>query len=252
MKIYGYKNNSISEEKYLYKALGIDLKEKNIISFVGGGGKTTSVYTLARELSNLGKKVLVTTTTHMHMPNDCIDFKGDVKEITERLKIHNLVTVGIKEKNDKISSVGEDIAEALINLCDFLIIEADGAKMLPLKAPASHEPVILKNTTMVVGVAGIDSLNKSIKETCHRPQQVCNILKQNDNYVIKPKDIAILLSSEKGQKKGVHECKNAIYRALINKVDNKELLDLAEEICEYLQQNNIKSIITSYKEFNEV
>ena len=252
MKIYGYENSSISEEKYLYKALGIDLKEKNIISFVGGGGKTTSVYTLARELSNLGKKVLVTTTTHMHMPNDCIDFKGDVKEITERLKIHNLVTVGIKEKNDKISSVGEDIAEALINLCDFLIIEADGAKMLPLKAPASHEPVILKNTTMVVGVAGIDSLNKSIKETCHRPQQVCNILKQNYNYVIKPKDIAILLSSEKGQKKGVHECKNAIYRALINKVDNKELLDLAEEICEYLQQNNIKSIITSYKEFNEV
>ena len=107
MKIYGYENSSISEEKYLYKALGIDLKEKNIISFVGGGGKTTSVYTLARELSNLGKKVLVTTTTHMHMPNDCIDFKGDVKEITERLKIHNLVTVGIKEKNDKISSVGD-------------------------------------------------------------------------------------------------------------------------------------------------
>ena len=97
-----------------------------------------------------------------------------------------------------------------------------------------------------------EETNKSIKETCHRPQQVCNILKQNDNYVIKPKDIAILLSSEKGQKKGVHECKNAIYRALINKVDNKELLDLAEEICEYLQQNNIKSIITSYKEFNEV
>lgn len=39
MKIYGYENSSISEEKYLYKALGIDLKEKNIISFVGGGGK---------------------------------------------------------------------------------------------------------------------------------------------------------------------------------------------------------------------
>lgn len=252
MKIYGYGNSSIREEKYLYEALGVNLKEKSIISFVGGGGKTTSVYTLARELSNLGKKVLVTTTTHMHMPKDCIDFKGNVNEILERLKKCNLVTVGIKEKNNKISSVGEDIAETLINLCDFLIIEADGAKMLPLKAPASHEPVILKNTTMVVGVAGIDSLNKSIKETCHRPEQVCNILKQNYNYAIKPKDIAILLSSEDGQKKGVNECKNAIYRAIINKVDNKNLLNLAEEICEYLQQNNIKSVITSYKNSDEV
>ena len=116
--------------------------------------------------------------------------KGDVKEITERLKIHNLVTVGIKEKNDKISSVGEDIAEALINLCDFLIIEADGAKMLPLKAPASHEPVILKNTTMVVGVAGIDSLFKSINKICHRPEQVCKILRKNYNHKINTKDIA--------------------------------------------------------------
>ena len=85
--------------------------------------------------------------------------------------------------------------------------------------------------------------NEEIKEVLSRAKK-----REGLSY----KDIAILLSSEKGQKKGVHECKNAIYRALINKVDNKELLDLAEEICEYLQQNNIKSIITSYKEFNEV
>ena len=68
------------------KSLGININEKNIISFVGGGGKTTSIYTLARELSNLGKKVLVTTTTHMHMPKDYINFKGDINEINERFK----------------------------------------------------------------------------------------------------------------------------------------------------------------------
>ena len=50
MKIYGYKNSSISEEKYLYKALGIDLKEKNIISKL----KSDKKYLVAvqREASN--------------------------------------------------------------------------------------------------------------------------------------------------------------------------------------------------------
>ena len=158
MRVCCYKNNNINKKKYLHESLEIDINKKGIISFVGGGGKTTSMYTLANELSSLGKRVLVTTTTHMHMPKDFIDFKGDLKEIEERFKKDNLITVGIKDKNEKISSVGNKIAKILIELCDFLLIEADGSKMLPLKAPASHEPVILENTTMIIGVACIYSL----------------------------------------------------------------------------------------------
>ena len=158
MKIFNYLNYEVEQKNFLYEALEINIEEKNIISFVGGGGKTTSIYTLAKELSKLGKKIVVTTTTHMHMPEDFIDFKGNVNEIIERFKSENLITVGIKDRDGKIVGGGEKIAEKLINLCDFLLIEADGARMHPLKVPANYEPVILKNTTMVVGVAGIDSL----------------------------------------------------------------------------------------------
>ena len=247
MKVFCYEDNKINKKKYLYESLGINNNEKNIISFVGGGGKTTSIYTLANELSSLGKKVLVTTTTHMHMPKDYINFNGDLNEIKERFKDTNLITVGIKDKNEKISSVGNEIAEILIELCDFLLIEADGSKMLPLKAPASHEPVILSNTTMIVGVAGIDSLSKSIKEICHRPEHVCNILRKKEEDTINEKDIATLLSSEKGQKKYIDKCNNAEYRAIINKVDNEELLYSAEIICRYLKEKEVQGVITSYK-----
>ena len=247
MKVFCYEDNKINKKKYLYESLGINNNEKNIISFVGGGGKTTSMYTLANELSSLGKKVLVTTTTHMHMPKDYINFNGDLNEIKERFKDTNLITVGIKDKNEKISSVGNEIAEILIELCDFLLIEADGSKMLPLKAPASHEPVILSNTTMIVGVAGIDSLSKSIKEICHRPEHVCNILRKKEEDTINEKDIATLLSSEKGQKKYIDKCNNAEYRAIINKVDNEELLYSAEIICRYLKEKEVQGVITSYK-----
>lgn len=247
MKVFCYENNKVNQKKYLYESLGININEKNIISFVGGGGKTTSIYTLANELSSLGKKVLVTTTTHMHMPKDYINFKGDINEIKERFKNTNLITVGIKDRNEKISSVGEDIAIALIELCDFLLIEADGAKMLPLKAPANHEPVILSNTTMIIGVAGIDSLGKSIKEICHRPEYVCNILIKKYEDKINEKDIANLLSNENGQKKLIDRCDNAEYRAIINKVDNEELLCSAEKICRYLKEKDVQAVITSYK-----
>ena len=110
MKIFCYEDNKINKKKYLYESLGININEKNIISFVGGGGKTTSMYTLAIELSSWGKKVLDTTTTHMHMPKDYINFKGDLNEIKERFKGNNLITVGIKDKDEKISSVGNEIA----------------------------------------------------------------------------------------------------------------------------------------------
>ena len=56
MKIFNYLNYEVEQKNFLYEALEINIEEKNIISFVGGGGKTTSIYTLAKELSKLGKK----------------------------------------------------------------------------------------------------------------------------------------------------------------------------------------------------
>ena len=39
-----------------------------IISYVGAGGKTSSIYQDAAAFVNEGKKVMITTTTHMYVP----------------------------------------------------------------------------------------------------------------------------------------------------------------------------------------
>ena len=41
-----------------------------IISYVGAGGKTSSIYQDAAAFVNEGKKVMITTTTHMYVPKD--------------------------------------------------------------------------------------------------------------------------------------------------------------------------------------
>ena len=245
LKIYKCKDNLVEKKNYLYEGLGLDLSKKYIISFVGGGGKTSSIYNLAEELSNCNKKVIVTTTTHMQMLKGKIILNDNICEIKSMLSKNDYITVGIKTKDDKITSVSEDKVRELSNICDFLLIEADGAKMLPLKAPASHEPVILEISNMVVGVCGIDALNKSIGDTCHRAQIVSELLNKDLESLIEVKDISYILSSKSGQMKDVKT--NMEYRVIINKVDDNLKLEQAVLIAKELEDKNIEAIMTSYR-----
>lgn len=54
----------------LQHLLQIHPTQDRVIAFVGGGGKTTLIYELARELESVGKRVIVTTTTHMMRPKN--------------------------------------------------------------------------------------------------------------------------------------------------------------------------------------
>ncbi len=51
----------------LKEALG--LRDGEMVSLIGAGGKTTTLLQLAKELRDAGKKVLVTTTTKIFKPS---------------------------------------------------------------------------------------------------------------------------------------------------------------------------------------
>lgn len=245
MRVIKNKGNENVEVEYLYEGLEIELEDKYVISFVGGGGKTTSIYRLAEELTQKGKKVIVTTTTHMQMPKDKVILNNNICDMKETLDKKGFVTVGVKSNDDKISAISSDKMIELKEICDFLLIEADGAKMLPLKAPDKHEPVVLEITNMVVGVCGIDALGKKIKDTCHRPNIVSQILGKSQNDIINIDDISTILSSKSGAMKYINN-KSMKFRVLINKVDNSRLLEEAIKISKKLENKNIRAIMTSY------
>ena len=51
----------------MHTFFGLDLhpSSPDVVSFVGGGGKTTTMFRLAYELAQQGKRVVTTTTTHI-------------------------------------------------------------------------------------------------------------------------------------------------------------------------------------------
>ena len=66
-----------------------------IISYVGAGGKTSSIYQDAAAFVNEGKKVMITTTTHMYVPKDRVFIDGREKSC-EKLREE---VAGILKKN---------------------------------------------------------------------------------------------------------------------------------------------------------
>lgn len=165
--------------EYIYQKFNIDLSKNEIISFVGAGGKTTTIEKLSKELSSLNKKVLVTTSTAMFNPNmDIYDiifigsFPEDYVPKDSSITFYADTSIGKKVKCLDLNNIDEIIKR---DVFDYILIEADGSREKPIKAPNETEPVITNYTTKTVGVIGLDSLGKPIQEICHRPEILCKL-----------------------------------------------------------------------------
>lgn len=122
----------------LQKALEI---QPGVTAIIGGGGKTTLMECLAEELSAQAR-VIVCTTTHIYPEQNmpCLVSPSEAEVEAELARTH-CVCVGSASESGKFSAP-ELTFRTLCALADYVIVEADGSKRLPLKAHAAHEPVI--------------------------------------------------------------------------------------------------------------
>lgn len=213
----------------------INLKTKELISIVGGGGKTTTMFKLANELKALNKRVLVTTTTAIYNPDadqyDKLIILG--KDNAYGRYLNNTITVMGREVSAQNKLLGvlpeyiDDIYKE--ELFDYIIVEADGSKGRPIKAPASHEPVIPSCTTKTIGVVGMDCLGKRIDdEYVHRSELFAQITDSSIGEYIRKETILKLIVSKNGIFKGVpYSSKKYL---LFNKADYQKDREAAVKI----------------------
>ena len=143
-----------------------------VTSVVGSGGKTSLLAALARELPGT---VVLTTTTHI------LPFAGvpllvspSADEVAAALATSRVVCVGSYGEKNKL--VAPDLGiDVLASLADHVLVEADGARRLPLKAHAAWEPVIPACSGRTIVVFGASGLGRPVRDVVHRPEIFCEL-----------------------------------------------------------------------------
>ena len=167
--------------------------ERGVTALIGGGGKTTLMHTLAEELRQRGT-VLITTSTHIQRPEQYPVLTA-ADDVAAALVEHGAVCVAGETAEGKLCAPALSF-EVLAALADFLLVEADGSRRLPLKAHAPHEPVIPPNARRTVYVVGADGLGHPIRQVCHRPERYAALCGAAEDDVVTPALEAAVLHAE--------------------------------------------------------
>lgn len=208
----------------------------SIVSLVGGGGKTSTMYQLADELAEQGKRVLVTTSTHIRRPvcEEQTAAVSHVREITED-SWHSLILTAGKPVGKKLAMPDGLSEEAelsrLLEVADVILVEADGARCLPIKVPETYEPVILPQTGLVIGCVGLSALGRPFGEVCFRFDTQGAWLRRSAEDKVEPADLALILMDERGSHKAVD---GRYYRVVLNQADGEEKQMAAEAAAKLL------------------
>ena len=196
------------ESDSLYEMFGLDEKPKKVISFIGAGGKTTMIYQLAEELAKRNKRVIVTTSTHMKKPLTGFVEWGNPVSVEKG----QIITIGVSCSDTRIKSFDLKAYHEFTEKADIVLVEADGSRKMPLKVPASHEPVLVDDTDLVIGILGVNSVGKTIEEIAQRPVDVANVLGKNIKDIVTMEDLVLIGESEKG----LHKDVKCDYKILLN------------------------------------
>lgn len=203
-----------------------------IWSVIGGGGKTTLLRSLADELVAEGKSVILATTTHF-LPFGGIDtvVSTDEFEIARQVKAQRVICVGTsahEARNAGKLAPSRIEPKDLASLADFVLVEADGSRHMPVKAHSNREPVIPDGSDLTITVIGASAFGRPVAQTVHRAELFCENSSCERDDVITPKLLARHLATE--ARRGAVDPNLVI----VNQAESPETIEAAHALYEGL------------------
>ena len=204
--------------------------KRNHVAIVGGGGKTSILHALGEQL--LGTTVLTSTTkmgADQHQNRQVLLSPEDHR--IQRISAGNPVMVWREIQGDKAIGVDKAACDRWFRLVDNIVVEADGARRRPFKAPADFEPVVADSTTLMISTIGADALGKVISDQCHRPLLVAALARCESHERLTPVRAAEVILHDQGHRKEIPP--RSRFCVAITKVDDANMADV-EALMEQL------------------
>ena len=212
------------------EALG--LRRRSLVALVGGGGKTTLLFALGR---NLPARTLLTTTTRMGRDRTggfpCLIGPTD-DELASALDQDDAVLAWrTTDERKALGFAPTEVDRWFANgAADHIVVEADGARRRPFTAPAPWEPPIPSASTHVVACIGADALGYVIADRVHRPLRVAAAAGCAPYERLTPARAAAALTSPVGMMKNVPAAARFTVAVAGADPDDPQVRDLVAEL----------------------
>lgn len=224
----------------LADALGV--RKQPCTAMVGAGGKTSAMFRLARSFH---EPVFLSTSAHLaldqlgladrsytiHSPEDFPAFTGSIPaglslfcgpEITEKARVSGLEARTLEHLRQLASYYGVP-----------LLVEADGSRRLPLKAPAAHEPPVPTFANAVIVCAGLSGLGKVLdEENVFRAELFGQLAGLNPGETVTPQALAKVLLHPQGGLKNIPP--GALRSVILNQAHSPVLQAEAAQLARLL------------------
>ncbi len=220
------------------------IRTGKVLSFVGGGGKTTLIYHIAQACAQSGLQVLVTTTTRIFMPQD-ICYASSVPEVEALWQEGRFAVIGTPlPEAGKLASPADGLWTAAMQKADLVLVEADGSRHFPIKIPREGEPVIPPESSGVIAVMGLSAIGKPLQECCFRWELAASFLGAGPDHILTETDAVRLLASVEGGRKNTG---SRDFWVILNQCDTPCRRESADRIRALLSACGIRqTIITSF------
>jgi molybdenum cofactor cytidylyltransferase len=230
------------------------LPSRPCLALVGAGGKTTALFHLARELD---APVIVAATTHLAISQTPLAHQHRIIQTLNDLDaLEKFIPDGITLvtgpfEGERTSGLSNEQVVKLHEICQNrrlpLLIEADGSRRKPLKAPSEIEPPIPDFVETVVVVAGLSALGQPLHDSIvHRIELFSRLSGLQTGEIVSAEALQRILTHPSGGLKNIPPHARRIM--LLNQADTDDLQAQARRLADDLLPHYSSVIVASLQQ----
>ena len=219
-------------------AAALGLGDRELVSFVGAGGKKTAMRQLVAEANMRGLEAGYTTSTHMPPPPELPlvlahpdDIRSEIEGAMAPFALARDRVTEPKRVDEKVRGFDPDVMSSLFaeRVFDWLLVKADGARMREFKAPGPNEPPIPRASTYVVPVVSVHAVGQPLTDDIvHRVERVKRCADIAEGDPLTPEIVGQILAHPDGGLKRVPNTATVV--PLLNKADDSTLTKRAHRV----------------------